>query len=778
MEAQKHDSGHCFLQQTKYKSICDSIRSSLLHATRVRCSDEDGEDEFTVTTARPTVSLECGFAKFYGNKRSSWHCRHRRIAASAVGVLGKTKSKKLVTRLSIGFDSLGSIRRIFGRSAAKTNNNTLNSSSTTSFQNARLVAKIKERSLPPSRRSHNKKIFDVVDSNNEHTGAVPQPPLELLQCILRSAEFSSMIQQAKSDISDYPSLTTLRCRCRETKQNKVIDIEPIISFIRQNYEQSTDPKIAPETLLDYAVLYANHYCEILAKNFAESWEVELVHEVNELVLKEDPEPEIRAIQSFVEMCLEPPTLSGRQATQAHSSKKRRGPRSRLCPKKLGQNEDDCQELNELSLDVPAETSLLLQLRREESVPSVATTLASSPQLAGDVSSQERSTGQRSGFENDGTLFGMFAGINGGVPKEIFSLAKPDSPWKPDVRQSSSSEAVKKDAPAASLRRSPRKRLRWGGGESESPCNRRNVKRARNHNDAVFQNSDGNNASLSSRHRELSNQKGTDSTGTLRVDYRYKGGRSLPGDKDALNDILLSGQDASRKLSWKKEKLNHTGLLKDVIAIQRKHFQTLPTDVGTAKSLTDAIESVLRVESGSCSSAEEEEWERKAQIKAIKEYNRKADQEKIEKKEHEEERVLLQRQYDYVNRGKKKRSPEDAELSQLELRPICINTEEESPDLGPCKSGPNCTFCARLLSVENIKEKQAIFNPRFRKVSLDDLVDPDDHVSGQKRRRPRRSADLGLQKKESVDKLKEIHNKLEFIDKYNRGLIYTAPTKRR
>ena len=158
MEAQKHDSGHWFLQQTKYKSICDSIRSSLLHATRVRCSDEDGEDESTVTTARPTVSLECGFAKFYGNKRSSWHCRHRRIAASAVGVLGKTKSKNLATRLTIGFDSLGSIRRIFGRSAEKTNKNTLNSPSTTSFQNARLVAKIKERSLPPKEKPQQENI--------------------------------------------------------------------------------------------------------------------------------------------------------------------------------------------------------------------------------------------------------------------------------------------------------------------------------------------------------------------------------------------------------------------------------------------------------------------------------------------------------------------------------------------------------------------------------------------------------------------------------------------
>jgi hypothetical protein len=176
-------------------------------------------------------------------------------------------------------------------------------------------------------------------------------------------------------------------------------------------------------------------------------------------------------------------------------------------------------------------------------------------------------------------------------------------------------------------------------------------------------------------------------------------------------------------------------------------------------------------------------ERKKQTRIVKEYQRKSDQERIEKKEHEEERILKVREYEYMNRAQKA-SPEELEFDRLELRSFHFVTHrgENSASRRVCKFGENCSLCgpvdenSRAVPVsESSHQTAAIYNPRFRRVDSDDIDDSEgeDQGSAKKVCRRSRTAELNSQRKVSAKKLKEMYNTLEFIEKYNTGLIITT-----
>jgi hypothetical protein len=234
------------------------------------------------------------------------------------------------------------------------------------------------------------------------------------------------------------------------------------------------------------------------------------------------------------------------------------------------------------------------------------------------------------------------------------------------------------------------------------------------------------------------------------------------------------------------KLSHAGLLSDYQGLQRKYqsFYTIPTQ-GTIESLKESIKSLLDGNDRGCSGDEEALLEQKAHTRIVRGYQGKSDQERIEKKEHEEERMLKLREYEYINRkrkGKRKASPEELEYDRLEARPVHFTTTGAEPSAtrrpALCKFGENCSLCAPIGEngcSEAIKqEQQAIFHPRYRRVNVDDIDEADSQNEG----RRSRTAELKSQRNTSLKNLEEMYHTLEFIEKYNKGRISTAGKKKR
>lgn len=286
-----------WLEEEPLQAICNKIRNSLAFSAKVRCEQDDG-DESTI----PKLGLECGHAKFYGEKRV-WNVRHRAINPASTETLGSTRRKSRKSRTS--FDSLG----FSGKSSPSTPSTPMHY-----CQYARLVAKLSEKNT----RRKNEECGQNEDSCSS------QPPLGLVQCILKGAEFSSMLKQASSEISETPSMP-LRCWTRLDKQP--IDLKPILNYIRKHHMPSEPYKAALESLLDGAIQFSIHSSGDLPTNWAETWDLEFCDDVKGFSLENNMEPAFQAIHSFARKCLEQPldyTDSTPNEKQIRSKRSRQG----------------------------------------------------------------------------------------------------------------------------------------------------------------------------------------------------------------------------------------------------------------------------------------------------------------------------------------------------------------------------------------------------------------------------------------------------------------------
>lgn len=227
------------------------------------------------------------------------------------------------------------------------------------------------------------------------------------------------------------------------------------------------------------------------------------------------------------------------------------------------------------------------------------------------------------------------------------------------------------------------------------------------------------------------------------------------------------------------KLGHAGLIHDYQALQLKFPRTfLPlSSHDTISSIKASIEQNLGDADAGGSSDEEANAVKKAFLKIVRGYQGKADQEKIEKKVHEEERQLKLREYQYKF-GHIKKTQEEVELIKMEKRPLHFVTESQwnQAEKKGCEIGKDCIACGHVEASE--VTQVSLLNPRFRMIDLDKLheVECEHDNKGEKGGRKSRTAELNAQKRSAARALSEIRYTLEFIDTYNEGLIKTKRKK--
>jgi hypothetical protein len=295
-------------------------------------------------------------------------------------------------------------------------------------------------------------------------------------------------------------------------------------------------------------------------------------------------------------------------------------------------------------------------------------------------------------------------------------------------------------------------------------------------DADNENSIGRNLSKSDINKE-SELEATVEVKKLKKETTRRADEDLIHPTSSDSWPMKDGKRGGVKLSIVE--LDHAHLMNDYHHLRRR-FQNMypPPKNSTVEALRECITDFIDRENEKPCTDVEIKREEKAHIRIARGYKGKADQEIIEKKQHEEERLLRLREYEYLTRNRKD-TPEEIEYEELESRPFRFSGQR-SPrkrNNNSCQLGACCSLCAPTaandssLSTnnENRNSESFIFNPRFRQVVLDDIGD-DDEEEKLKGRRPSRTAELHSLRKVSLQKLGEMRHILDFIERYNKGLI--------
>eukprot|EP00536_Pseudo-nitzschia_multiseries_P000617 jgi/Psemu1/300217/fgenesh1_kg.8_\ len=220
-------------------------------------------------------------------------------------------------------------------------------------------------------------------------------------------------------------------------------------------------------------------------------------------------------------------------------------------------------------------------------------------------------------------------------------------------------------------------------------------------------------------------------------------------------------------------------LENYNALQKRYpsFYTIQakTDI---ESVKENIQSMLKKDGLLREFLEGKEFvsEEKQFARCIRGYSSKADQEKIEKKNFEEEQKLKQHEFDYYQQRKKKRSPQDVEWKELVTRPVrYVGRGVSVPErLESCKFKPYCFICDPNLRGEC--RDAAIYFPEFRRVE-EDVYIPFELDSKNESTRRSNSNCLNQHKLASSLILMELYHTLHFIQEYNCGMIVSRKKRR-
>lgn len=173
-------------------------------------------------------------------------------------------------------------------------------------------------------------------------------------------------------------------------------------------------------------------------------------------------------------------------------------------------------------------------------------------------------------------------------------------------------------------------------------------------------------------------------------------------------------------------------------------------------------------------------EEKALARCIRGYSRKSDQEKIEKKDFEEKQKLIQHEYQYYCRSrKKKKCPQDIENIEISSRPIYYarGTTSKLTHEDTCRFKPNCKICGP--APDDQSSPLAIFSPTFRcaatKVNPASVDSSDD--DSPRNEIHNNASTLQEQKLSFLLQLSELYHTLNFINVYNKGMISSAKRRK-
>ena len=149
-------------------------------------------------------------------------------------------------------------------------------------------------------------------------------------------------------------------------------------------------------------------------------------------------------------------------------------------------------------------------------------------------------------------------------------------------------------------------------------------------------------------------------------------------------------------------------------------------------------------------------EEKNVARFIRGYSRKADQEKIEKRNFEEKQQNLAQEFEYY-RKRKKKTPQEIEWKEMYSRPFCYDQPPKVCEM--CNFEPN----SGVVSLSVDREIQLF--PGFKKIEISSPLDTINSVSP------------GNQIRLSTLKLFELCHSLAFIQRYNDGMIVSTQKRK-
>ncbi|KAL3912319.1 MAG: hypothetical protein SGILL_006932, partial [Bacillariaceae sp.] len=229
-----------------------------------------------------------------------------------------------------------------------------------------------------------------------------------------------------------------------------------------------------------------------------------------------------------------------------------------------------------------------------------------------------------------------------------------------------------------------------------------------------------------------------------------------------------------------EPLTHARLMEKYAAEKAENGFFYALDADSIEDATKKINSILIKPSADVEAflADEEiAIEEKALARGIRTYSRKADQEKMEKKEFAEKQEQLQRKLEYTTANrKKKQSPEQMEYAIFSSRSLCFakSNRRAAASHEACPAGESCLICAPVLHGELPYEQSKIFNPSFQKVDEDTFLQEreshDDATEDAEKSKTNRRAGRAGQRTASKLKLSEMNHTFHFMSAYNSGMI--------
>lgn len=175
-----------------------------------------------------------------------------------------------------------------------------------------------------------------------------------------------------------------------------------------------------------------------------------------------------------------------------------------------------------------------------------------------------------------------------------------------------------------------------------------------------------------------------------------------------------------------------------------------------------------------SPSEEDLAELRNYQRVLRSYSGKADQERIEKLRHEEQRdqgVL------YRSRARKP-SPEDLELADLETRSVLF-MHVSGVDTS-CLFGTSCIICRvnEKLVGTNASLDATILHPSIRRVDENLLLMNEETTVENLRSRRNRSRDKASRRHAEAERLGHIRRRLDFVEQYNKGWIVSSSRRRK
>jgi len=263
-------------------------------------------------------------------------------------------------------------------------------------------------------------------------------------------------------------------------------------------------------------------------------------------------------------------------------------------------------------------------------------------------------------------------------------------------------------------------------------------------------------------------------------------------------------------------LSHHGLIAQVQELDKDICISTPID-SAILTIASRLDKVQKLASRSKKSDDDDRNEKdylaenRLYLRGVRERQRKADSERLEKekyKEKVEERLMLWR---YQNRGKPKKTKAEKEEHALITRPIRFEQRKSQRLTGDniCRVGDDCPLCngeyakpiitddemkkanfdiSKVIPLPLNEDSKKIMSPSYRELprgyeyeSEDEPADTNGHEQEHnltaREKNLTRSAQRWKKASSEVHLLSEAKNSLEFIKRYNNGLLERTRLKR-